>query len=524
MSTILRFLGILILLVLTAFFNIKLVDLRLDEVKYLLGTIAQQDEISNTFGIMAKYELIKRRMTYGEENTTNYEIEAKIQALTSGDILKDQNKNATSWSLVPAKIVLNSIRFVLGKKIINPKDDDKIFNVLEIAYFWERNRKYTEALKVYDEILSTAKIASDIRAAVMVHKAFCYSMISNYDKSKSIYEAVINTYPETEAGILSWKLLDFIEGMEKERVNVEKSDMTEMEKAKQSYLLMDFRSSIKNFSVFLQKDPQVQFEAEARFYKGRAHEELGEIDEAIMEYRKVIRIDSSKTWAKQANRRMLMLGEFYEQQKQISDEAKKQLEAYQDQIFINKVEKYSNLVSQSSLKGELMKSSVNENNNYTSNDSVMKLINQIGNLDLTGEQDIKKSEQIEQMRKEMVSNGNLSSAEIKELERKQNLTQNPYRRPSSLKNAIDENSNELRYIYNKKLRSGTKLTGKMLLEIQIKADGNVGNIKILQSNMGDQSFEQDIVKKISTWKFKAVPDSLGDLKVNYPFEFYEEQF
>lgn len=521
MSTLIRFSGILLLLVLTALFNIKLVDLRLDEVKYLLGTIAQQNEISNSFGIMAKYDLIKRRMTYGEENAGNYEIEARIQALTSGDMLKDQNNVNSSWSRVPVKIVLNTIRFVLGKKIINPKEDDKIFSVLEIAYFWERNRKYTEALKVYDQILSSANVANDIRAAVMVHKAFCYSMLNNYEKSKSIYEEVINIYPETEEGILSWKLLDFIQGMEKQRVGVEKSDMTEMEKAKQSYLLMDFRSSIKNYSLFLEKNPQVQLESEARFYKGRAHEELGETDEAIMEYRKVMRIDSSKVWARQANRRMLMLGEFYEQQKQISDEAKKQLAAYQDQMFINKVEKYSNLVSSSSLKGELMKSPGQDNNN-TSNDSILKIINQIGNLDLTGEQDSKKREQLEQMRREMISNGKLSQAEIKELDRKQNLAQNTFRRPSSLKNAIDDNSNELRYIYNKKLRLGTKLSGKMLVEILIKANGDVGGVRILQSNMGDQGFEQDIVKKISTWKFNAVPDSLGDLKVNYPFEFYEE--
>ena len=37
--------------------------------------------MSNTFGIVAKYELIKHRIAYGEENVTSYELEAKIQAL-----------------------------------------------------------------------------------------------------------------------------------------------------------------------------------------------------------------------------------------------------------------------------------------------------------------------------------------------------------------------------------------------------------------------------------------------------------
>jgi hypothetical protein len=40
--------------------------------------------------------------------------------------------------------------------------------------------------------------------------------------------------------------------------------------------------------------------------------------------------------------------------------------------------------------------------------------------------------------------------------------------------------------------------------------------------MGDKEFEKSIVERISTWRFKAVPDSLGELTVNYPFEFDEE--
>ena len=34
-------------------------------------------------------------------------------------------------------MVLNTIRILLGKKIINPKEDDKIFKVIEIGYFWK---------------------------------------------------------------------------------------------------------------------------------------------------------------------------------------------------------------------------------------------------------------------------------------------------------------------------------------------------------------------------------------------------
>ena len=45
-----------------------------------------------SLGIVAKYELIKHRMLYGEQNDDNYELEAKMQALTSGDQFEKEEK------------------------------------------------------------------------------------------------------------------------------------------------------------------------------------------------------------------------------------------------------------------------------------------------------------------------------------------------------------------------------------------------------------------------------------------------
>lgn len=522
MKTLIKLLLVLLFLGLTVLYNIGLIDIRLEEVKYLLGTIAAKEDASNTFGIVAKYELIKRRMLYGEENVTNYELEARVQALTSA---KQLNEHQNSWTVkayrVPVRLVLNFIRVLQGKKIINPKEDDKIFAILEIAYFYERNRKFTEALKSYEQILANTTLSPDIRAAVMVHKAFCLSMLSDYSKSKKVYEEVIAMFPNTEAGILSWKLLDFIQSIEREREKLRKTAMSEMEKAKQFYMLMDFRNAIKNLSVFIGKNPKSDALAEARFFKGRSHEELGEIEEAILEYRRIIQTDKSKIWARQANRRMLMLGSFYEQQKQIAEEAKRQLEAYKDQTFLSNIEKYSYMVSQTSIKGEMLKDEDKEIAQAPSDDSLLNIINKIGNLDLSGEKK-KEKKKIEQTRRELLKQGKLNAAEIKELQRRQNLAQNPYRRPEALKRVIDDNSGELRYIYNKKLRSGIKISGKLLVEIHIQSTGIVDRARVIQSSIGDNDFEREITQRILSWRFNAVADTLGDLTVNYPFEFFEE--
>ncbi len=521
MTTVLRLLVFLIVFACTALFNAGLIDVRFEEIRYLLGTIASTDDLSNTFGIVAKYELIKRRMLYGDENITNYEFEAKMQALLSETDKPGLDESNRGVHLQPVRFVLNGIRLLLGKPIINPKEEDKIFSVLEIGYFWERNRRYTEALKIYDEVLTTAHLNPEVRAALLVHKSFCHSMLSRYDQSKKIYEQVINMYPNTDAGILSWKLLDFITSMEKERESVKKMQLSAMDKGKQFYLLMDFRNAIKSYSTYLSGQQSGKNVVEARFYKGRSHEELGETEEALLEYRTVMKLDATHQWARQANRRMLMLGEFYDRQKGIAEEAKRQLDAYQDQVFIRNVEKYAAFAGKSTLKGELAREAEEHGKAPSTEDSIFQLINRIGSLDLTGNQAGKRRE-MEKIERDLLDKGTLSKAEIKELQRRQYLADNPYRRPSALKRYIDENSSELRYIYNKRLRTGVKLSGRMLVEMRIKADGMVTETKLIQSDMGDTQFEQRILEQIRTWRFKAVPDSLGSLTVNYPFEFMEE--
>ncbi len=524
MLTVLRLSVFIIVFIFTTLFNIGLIDVRFEEIRYLLGTIASTTEMSSTFGIVAKYELIKRRMLFGEEQLNNYEFEARMQALGSAGS-GDRHEKAVNKRIyhTPVRFVLNGIRRLLGKPIINPKEEDRIYGVLEIGYFWERSRRYTEALKIYEEVLGTPNLNTEIRAAVLVHKAFCYSMTSRYDKAKEIYEHTINSYPNTEAGILAWKLLDFINSMENERKKVKQANISEAEKAKRFYLLMDFRNAIRDYSKFLERKQPVDNELEARFYKGRSHEELGEIEDALMEYRIVVKKDPSKKWARQANRRMLMLGDFYERQKSISEEAKRQLEAYQDQMFIKNIEKYAAMVGKSTLKSELIGDGKSVRAKIIAvNDSIMKLINQIGNLDLAGDNQVDKRDNIERIKAELLEKGVPGSAEMKMLQRREYLAANPYRRPTAIKQFIDENSNELRYLYNKRLRSGIRISGKMIVEFRIKADGSVGETKIIQSNIGDEQFELSVLNRIRTWKFKAVPDSLGDLTVNYPFEFYEE--
>ncbi len=525
MKTVLKILLILSLLAITIVFNIGLIDIRMQEMSYLIDKRAVAQDITMSLGIVVKYELIKKRMLFGEQNDNNYELEAKIQALTSGDQFKKQK---SVWEKriyrAPVRLVLNAIRISLGKPIIQIKEEDKLLDVLEYGYFWERNRKYQDAIKVYDGVLQKSDIEPDLHSAVMIHKAFCHSMLGEYETAKNIYERIISMYATTDAGILSWKLLDFIESMEKQRSSLEKKSLSDFEKAKQFYLVMDYRNSVKYYSKFLQENSSSPVKSEALFFKGRSHEELGEGEEAMFAYQRVIRDDKTRQWAKQANRRMLMIGEFYDQKKQISDEAKRQLAAYKDQGFINSIQQYADMVSVSSLRGELTKDNrKGGDGNLAGNDSLLNIINMVGNLDLTGEKAAKKREEMDAILPQLLAKGRLSVAEFKELQRRRALEDNPFRKPSVLKSIIEENTSQLKFMYNRRLREGIRLSGKMVVEIGIKPDGAVRKVNIVRSNMGDKVFEESVVNQIGQWQFKAVPDSLGDMTVHYPIEFTQEE-
>ncbi|MGD9202099.1 MAG: TonB family protein [Chitinispirillia bacterium] len=515
------------LILFTVIFNIGLIDIRFVEINYLLGKAAFNNNGSNALGIIAKYELIKRRIEHGETHEGNYQLEAQIQALIARDHLSNFNNDIYKKKkyLIPVKYLLNGIRFSLGKEMINPQDDDQIFKVLEIAYFWERNRKYNEAIKLYEDVLSMPGLTGPTLSIVLMHKAFCHSMMSEYKTAKEIYERIISLYPNTESGIISWKLLDFLNSIEKKREEVHITDLSNFEKAKQYYLLMDYRNSIKYFSKFIGDEPSNRKMAEVRYYKGRSHEELGETDQAVLEYRYSIKNDKSKKWTIESNRRLVMLGEFYNYKSKMQDEAKKQLEAYKDGNFLSNVNKFKKIMSTSSIKSELLKKYANKfNANSKQSDEISELINNIGDLELTDDKnqtDIVQKE-LNQSGKKLIENNLKRENEIKELERKRNLNKNPFRRPSYIKKTINGYVNQLQYIYNKKLRQGVELSGKMVVEISIHSNGGVTSAKIIKSTMGHPEFENEIEKRISTWNFKEINDSLGSLTIRYPFEFSRE--
>ncbi len=93
------------------------------------------------------------------------------------------------------------------------------------------------------------------------------------------------------------------------------------------------------------------------------------------------------------------------------------------------------------------------------------------------------------------------------------------RSKASIMRVVMQNIAALRYAYNKRLREKPGLNGKVTVKFAIDEFGKVIFCEVVESTMGDPTFESQVVSKIKRWVFEKI-DKPGDVtEVVYPFVF-----
>jgi len=78
---------------------------------------------------------------------------------------------------------------------------------------------------------------------------------------------------------------------------------------------------------------------------------------------------------------------------------------------------------------------------------------------------------------------------------------------------------QIRYIFNKHLRTDPLLSGTVEVEMLIQPSGRVTDVAILNSTMYNQAFELELTRAIGTWRFGSVDENEGPLVLQFPFNF-----
>ncbi len=312
------------------YLNTLMVEVQWEEMDQLLTQSSGEEAVLESASLWGRLELVKNRLRFGETPVENYVLEARIQALTATlettpDLVK------TSWK----SDTVNILRKVFGRQLLINREQEAMFKQIEQAYLFERTRKYEKASEIYDSIGKSGQIIPDnIRLRIQLHLGFCLALAGEKIKALEVFSQVVKDFPQSDGVILAALLVDFLQKLEalSETTLGQAPNPTQV---RDSYFSMDYEKSLDYFNKL-----QVQDDAESRYYKGRSHEELGQLDEAQNEFRRVIFLDSEGAWGREARRRLVMQEKVYSQKSELTQEAAKELLARGDQIFVHSLETY----------------------------------------------------------------------------------------------------------------------------------------------------------------------------------------
>jgi protein TonB len=91
------------------------------------------------------------------------------------------------------------------------------------------------------------------------------------------------------------------------------------------------------------------------------------------------------------------------------------------------------------------------------------------------------------------------------------------RSDQSIRRVMDKNKGAIFSIYNRALRKDPTLQGKLVFEMVIEPSGQVSEVKLLSSELGDEALTRKILSRIRLIRFEAA--DVITTRVNYSFDF-----
>ena len=91
------------------------------------------------------------------------------------------------------------------------------------------------------------------------------------------------------------------------------------------------------------------------------------------------------------------------------------------------------------------------------------------------------------------------------------------RSAGEIERVFQQNKGGIFNIYNRALRKNPSLAGQVVVELTIAPGGQVTAVKILSSELGDETLERKLVLKIKKFKFSS--SNVAEITVTYPIDF-----
>ena len=326
---------ILGLILFSLYTNDAIIDYRMDEYNRSMEALSRNYNSGHALNMLARFELIKQRQNLAEE-ADETALELKLQSLASGKLIESKVREKSTQTKA-IEMVIHGVGFILGKERARVDVPVGMAQELEVAYFYERSRKYDKAIGVYTLGLEGKNVSPDVGATLLLHRGFCASLLGDYAKAMEDFKRAAALVPESEEARVATRLSEITFGLQEQvRLAKESKNQSPFQSGRQLFLLANYADAARSLQKVIadaKADPAQQMES--RYLYARAQEELGQDSDAVLTYRSLIQSDPEGAFAKKANRRLYVLGKFYSNDEDLAKSALKKIEQYQDFKFIN---------------------------------------------------------------------------------------------------------------------------------------------------------------------------------------------
>lgn len=294
-SLLIAILGFLLIV----FFGLVVLDTKLYELKVTL-------EKRKLFNFSFSSEILRSKFESILSNRDNIKAEMNLNNLQSSLIESNQLENFSVGILQTfGSVLINGVRLITGKPAIDFEISSTKIRALERAFSLERNQAYKEAYQAYGETLDTFAKGTDESGFILLHQGFCLAVQGEFDHALKDLEAVLENNPGTVFANDAEILIAIIQKSKQSVREIEESFDSPESRAKAFFAKGNYAKVLEEFAK------SNMTSAEMRYIRAYSLEKTGNQSAAITEYAKLAFSETDKEIAIKANRRLMMLGHYY---------------------------------------------------------------------------------------------------------------------------------------------------------------------------------------------------------------------
>ncbi len=271
-------------------------------------------------------EILRSKFEGIISNKENIKAEMKLNHLQSSmiDSSRDSLSLEPSFIHETGAVLINSVRSLSLKAGINLHLNSSKIRLLEHAFALERNQFYKEAYRTYEESFDQFGKESEEGGFIQLHQGFCLAVQGEFDTAlKPLYEVKAN-HPGTLLSSDAEILISLILKAKQSEKEIESSEDDPEKRARAYFAKGNYAKALEEIERANINSPEMNY------IKGYSLEKTGHQPEAIKEYASLAFSDKNKEIAIKANRRLLMLGYYYNAGSEIANLSDKNAERLGD--------------------------------------------------------------------------------------------------------------------------------------------------------------------------------------------------